>query len=66
MSAPGVVVEKLTETEPSKEPLLGVMVGDAALTMNGVDATISLSSKFAFVATAFTTTFVVLRMKLPL
>jgi hypothetical protein len=52
MSAPAVDVEIVTDTGPSKDPLLGRMVGTAALTMNVLDVVTSLSSRLGVLATA--------------
>ena len=64
--APGVDVVKTTGTDPSYAPLLGEMVGAAALTSNVPEETRSLISRLAFVAIAFITIFVELICMLPL
>ena len=57
MSAPTVDVRMLTRTDPSNDPLLGEMVGAAALTRNALEVATSLSSRFGLLARALTTTF---------
>ena len=49
---------KTTGTDPSNAPLLGEMLGAAALTMKGFVVATSLLSKVGFEAIAFITTFV--------
>ena len=52
MSAPAVDVEIVTDTGPSKDPLLGIRIGTAALMIYKFEFAIALVSNFGCVAIA--------------